>query len=108
MSYLVAAQQYTKRPLKQAVISTSALSQSRTERFYSCERQRIGVHTCPGGDRDSTHSADVDYVTLLPSLFRLNVGRFYLQLASEPRPATRLSRNPKAFEAGRSRVCGSD
>ena len=23
------------------------------------ERRRVGVHTCPGGDRDSTHSADV-------------------------------------------------
>ena len=40
--------------------------------------------SCPGGDRDSTHSADVDYLTLLPSLFHLNVGRFYLQLSSEP------------------------
>ena len=38
----------------------------------------------PGGDHDSTHSADVDYTGLLPSLFRLNVGRFYIQLASEP------------------------
>src|SRR5580700_9274199 len=47
------------------------------------QRQRIGVHTCPGGDRDSTHSADVDYVKLLPFLFQLNVGRFYIQLASE-------------------------
>jgi 5-methyltetrahydropteroyltriglutamate--homocysteine methyltransferase len=42
------------------------------------------VHTCPGGDHDSTHSADVDYTELLPSLFRLDAGRFYLQLASEP------------------------
>jgi 5-methyltetrahydropteroyltriglutamate--homocysteine methyltransferase len=54
------------------------------ERFSADERQKIGVHTCPGGDKDSTHSADVDYSGLLPSLFRLNVGRFYLQLASEP------------------------
>jgi 5-methyltetrahydropteroyltriglutamate--homocysteine methyltransferase len=52
--------------------------------FTPAERRRIGAHACPGGDRDSTHSADVDYVTLLPSLFRLNVGRFYLQLSSEP------------------------
>ena len=36
-----------------------------------------------GGDRDSTHSADVDYAELLPSL---NVGNFYVQLASERRP----------------------
>ena len=54
------------------------------ERFTATERQQIGVHTCPGGDHDSTHSADVDYLGLLPSLFRLNVGRFYIQLASEP------------------------
>ncbi len=54
------------------------------DRFTATERQKIGVHTCPGGDRDSTHSADVDYLNLLPSLFRLNAGRFYIQLASEP------------------------
>jgi 5-methyltetrahydropteroyltriglutamate--homocysteine methyltransferase len=48
------------------------------------ERQRIGVHTCPGGDQDSTHSADVDYAALLPGLFSLKVGTFYIQLASEP------------------------
>jgi 5-methyltetrahydropteroyltriglutamate--homocysteine methyltransferase len=52
--------------------------------FTPAERQRIGVHTCPGGDHDSTHSADVDYLSLLPQLFRLNAGRFYIQLASEP------------------------
>jgi 5-methyltetrahydropteroyltriglutamate--homocysteine methyltransferase len=45
---------------------------------------RIGVHTCPGSDRDSTHSRDVDYATLLPSLFELNVGSFYVALAGEP------------------------
>jgi 5-methyltetrahydropteroyltriglutamate--homocysteine methyltransferase len=53
------------------------------ERFSGDERALIGVHTCPGGDHDSTHSADVDYVELLPALFRLEAGRFYLQLASE-------------------------
>jgi 5-methyltetrahydropteroyltriglutamate--homocysteine methyltransferase len=53
------------------------------DRFSDAERQKIGVHTCPGGDRDSTHSADVDYTGLLPGLFRLKVGRFYVQLASE-------------------------
>jgi 5-methyltetrahydropteroyltriglutamate--homocysteine methyltransferase len=149
-AYLKAAQRYAHRPLKQAVISASALSllypqsglpgYSREEfvadliaeaerdireclvegavcvqidftegrlalkldpsggllnafvdlnnrvldRFTAAERQRIGVHTCPGGDHDSTHSADVDYAGLLPSLFRLNAGRFYIQLASEP------------------------
>jgi 5-methyltetrahydropteroyltriglutamate--homocysteine methyltransferase len=52
-------------------------------RFSAAERQRIGVHTCPGGDRDSTHSADVDYADLLPSLFELRAGNFYIALAGE-------------------------
>lgn len=52
-------------------------------RFSPEERRRIGVHTCPGGDCDSTHSADVDYADLLPSLFELNVGNFYIELAGE-------------------------
>ena len=53
-------------------------------RFSPQDRQRLGVHTCPGGDRDSTHSADVDYAELLPSLFELKVGSFYIALAGEP------------------------
>lgn len=53
------------------------------DRFTPAERQRIGVHTCPGGDQDSTHSADVDYADLLPSLFELKTHNFYMQLASE-------------------------
>jgi 5-methyltetrahydropteroyltriglutamate--homocysteine methyltransferase len=52
-------------------------------RFSDEERKRIGVHTCPGGDRDSTHSADVDYAELLPSLFELRAGNFYIALAGE-------------------------
>ncbi|HXY49121.1 MAG TPA: cobalamin-independent methionine synthase II family protein [Terriglobales bacterium] len=150
VSFLKAAQRYAHRPLKQAVISASALSllypqQSLSgysrdafladlineaecdlrqcleagaanvqidftegrlalkldpsgrllnsfvdlnnrvlERFHKHDRRKIGVHTCPGGDRDSTHSADVDYARLLPALFGLKVGRFYIQLASEP------------------------
>ena len=44
------------------------------------------MHTCPGGDRDSTHSADVDYAELLPSLFQLKAGNFYIALAGETGP----------------------
>lgn len=55
-------------------------------RFSSAERALIGVHTCPGADRDSTHSADVDYAELLPSLFELQVGNFYIAMAREPEP----------------------
>jgi 5-methyltetrahydropteroyltriglutamate--homocysteine methyltransferase len=61
-----------------------ALNNRVLERFSDDERTRIGVHTCPGGDRDSTHSADVDYLELLPSLFQLKTGRFYVALAHEP------------------------
>jgi methionine synthase II (cobalamin-independent) len=153
-SYLEKAQRYATRPIKQAVISASALSllypadgidnYSREEfladllneaeadirrsleqgadsvqidftearlslkldpsggllrqfldlnsavlaRFTAEERHRIGIHSCPGGDQDSTHSADVDYAALVPSLLELAAGRFYLELASEPnRPA---------------------
>jgi 5-methyltetrahydropteroyltriglutamate--homocysteine methyltransferase len=52
-------------------------------RFSAEDRKRIGVHTCPGSDRDSTHSGDVDYALLLPSLFELKVGNFYIALAGE-------------------------
>ena len=149
VSYLEVAKRYTRTPLKQAVISASALSllypqagiegYSREQfledlvqeaeadirtcleqgaykvqmdftegrlsvkldpsrgllrqfislnnrvlsRFSLEERRRIGVHTCPGGDQDSTHSADVDYAGLLPDLFTLDAGNFYIQLASE-------------------------
>jgi 5-methyltetrahydropteroyltriglutamate--homocysteine methyltransferase len=52
-------------------------------RLSAAEVQRVGVHTCPGGDRDSTHSADVDYADLLPLLMELNAGSFYIALAGE-------------------------
>src|SRR5882672_308833 len=52
-------------------------------RFSPEERRRIGVHTCPGNDLDSTHSADVDYAELLPGLFALKAGNFYIALAGE-------------------------
>ena len=53
------------------------------DRFSAAERRNIGIHTCPGGDCDSTHSADVDYAELLPSMFKMNAGYFLMQLASE-------------------------
>ncbi len=54
------------------------------DRFSREERANIGLHTCPGSDLDSAHSADVDYAQLLPELFQLNAGYFLVQLASEP------------------------
>ena len=53
------------------------------ERFTPEERVNIGIHTCPGGDRDSVHSADVPYNNLLPEMFKINAGYFLIQLSSE-------------------------
>lgn len=58
--------------------------------FSEQERQRIGFHTCPGGDHDSTHSADVDYAELIPLFLTLNSGNFFMQMASEKDPAKSL------------------
>ncbi len=52
-------------------------------RFSAEERKNIGVHTCPGGDRDSVHSADVPYNNLLSTMFDINAGYFLIQMASE-------------------------
>jgi 5-methyltetrahydropteroyltriglutamate--homocysteine methyltransferase len=52
-------------------------------RFSAADRKVLGVHTCPGGDRDSTHSADIDYAEFLPVLFQLNVGNFCIALTGE-------------------------
>jgi methionine synthase II (cobalamin-independent) len=60
-----------------------ALNNRVLDRFSAEERVNIGIHTCPGGDCDSTHSADVDYAELLPSMFKMNAGYFLMQLSSE-------------------------
>jgi 5-methyltetrahydropteroyltriglutamate--homocysteine methyltransferase len=70
-------------PSKGVLRSFISLNNSVLDRFSAEDRSRIGVHTCPGGDQDSAHSLDIDYAELLPDLFTLNAGRFYIQLASE-------------------------
>ena len=70
-------------PSKNLLHRFIALNNRVLDRFSENDRSRLGVHTCPGGDRDSTHSADVEYAELLPSLFDMKVGQFYIQLASE-------------------------
>ena len=88
---------FTEGRLAMKIDPTGALLQSFIElnnlalsRFTKDERSRIGVHTCPGGDCDSTHSADVDYAELLPSLFELKAGIFYVSLAGEREPRRAL------------------
>ncbi len=70
-------------PSGELLASFVELNNLALERFTTEERARIGIHTCPGGDRDSTHSADVDYAELLPTLFELDAGNFYVALAGE-------------------------
>jgi len=60
-----------------------ALNNRVLDRFSPQERLSIGIHTCPGGDRDSVHSADVPYNNLLGTMFDINAGYFLIQLASE-------------------------
>ena len=71
-------------PMRRLLHSFIDLNNLVLERFSAEERKRLGVHTCPGADRHSSHSAEVDYADLLPSLFELQATNFYIQLASEP------------------------
>lgn len=69
-------------------------------RFNAEERKRIGIHSCPGGDHDSTHSADVDYDDLLPELFQLEAGNFYLTFAAERNKAAVLKGIKNSLKPG--------
>lgn len=51
--------------------------------FNDEEIQKIGIHTCPGADMDTTHSQEVDYKYLLPTLFNINAGNFYVAVRGE-------------------------
>lgn len=52
---------WTRAKLLQTFID---LNNKVLDRFSAEERRNIGVHTCPGGDRDSAHSMEVDYKDL--------------------------------------------
>jgi 5-methyltetrahydropteroyltriglutamate--homocysteine methyltransferase len=86
-------------PSKGLLKSFVDLNNKVLEHFTSEERQRIGVHVCPGGDHDSTHSADVPYEELIPDLFDLNVGSFYVQMASEENPDSALAEIAKHIKS---------
>ncbi|MFH8635348.1 hypothetical protein ACH4CC_36635 [Streptomyces lydicus] len=70
------------------------------QRLTEEERTRIGVYCSPGVDQGSTHSLDVDYGDLLPQLFRLQAGSFYLPLASEPDPERTLKMTADQLRPG--------
>lgn len=77
-------------PSKQLLQQFIDLNNTVLTHFSEDEVRRIGFHTCPGGDHDSTHSADVDYGELIPMLLTLNSGNFYMQMASEVHPEESL------------------
>jgi 5-methyltetrahydropteroyltriglutamate--homocysteine methyltransferase len=70
-------------PSKQLLSAFIDLNNKVLNRFSSDEKKKLGVHTCPGGDHDSTHSADIPYSDLLPMLFNLNATNFYMEFAGE-------------------------
>ena len=70
-------------PSKGLLRSFIALNNQVLNRLDPSSRQKIGIHSCPGGDHDSTHSADIPYSELLPLLFELNATNFYLEYAGE-------------------------
>jgi len=53
------------------------------KRFSTEEQKRIGIHICPRGAQGASQNRLIDYVGLLPLLFPLNVGSFYIQFAGE-------------------------
>ena len=77
-------------PSKQLLQQFIDINNKVLSHFTEDERQRIGVHVCPGGDHDSTHSADVDYGELIPMLLTLTSNNFYMQMASEKDPQKAL------------------
>ncbi|QIP16174.1 cobalamin-independent methionine synthase II family protein [Spirosoma aureum] len=70
-------------PGKQVLAAFIDLNNQVLNRFTADEKKKIGVHSCPGGDHDSTHSADISYSDLLPFLFQLEADSFYLEYAAE-------------------------
>ncbi|HYJ65307.1 MAG TPA: cobalamin-independent methionine synthase II family protein [Parafilimonas sp.] len=70
-------------PSKNLLKSFIDLNNKVLSRFSEEDRKRIGVHSCPGGDHDSTHSADISYADLLPLLFELKANNFFLEYAGE-------------------------
>lgn len=90
-------------PSKSLLKTFIELNNEVLSRFSAEERSRIGIHTCPGGDQDSTHSADVDYTSFLPEFFQINAGQFFVQLASEKDRKKALS-TMKPFATGKRRI----
>ncbi len=79
-------------PSKGLLKSFIDLNNKVLSRFSEEERKKIGVHSCPGGDHDSTHSADISYADFLPLLFELNAGNFFWNM--QEKKINRMCCNP--------------
>ncbi|MDN6274900.1 hypothetical protein [Psychrobacter sp.] len=77
-------------PSKQLLQQFIDINNQVLSHFTEAERKRIGFHTCPGGDHDSTHSADVEYGELIPLFLTLNSDNFYMEMAGEENPESAL------------------
>ena len=67
-------------------VSPEQLHRSQQSRAVPLLARRAPAHRdphLPGQRFDATHSADVDYADLLPSLFELKAGNFYIALAGQ-------------------------
>lgn len=78
-------------PGKQLLSSFIELNNKVLNSFSPDDKKKLGVHTCPGGDHDSTHSADISYTELLPMLFNLNADNIYMEYAAEKDKKTVLN-----------------
>ncbi|SFD09788.1 5-methyltetrahydropteroyltriglutamate--homocysteine methyltransferase [Massilia yuzhufengensis] len=60
------------------------------DRFSSAERALIGLHVSPAGIRTANvlgaADAGIDYAELLPALFEIRAGSFYIAVAGQPDP----------------------
>ncbi len=77
-------------PSRELLSNMVDLINSGLELLSEEQRKRIGIHTCPGSDRDTTHSQDIDYKELLPTLFKIDAGKFFVAMVGEEEPERAL------------------
>lgn len=56
------------------------------DRLSAAERALVGVHVSAAGIRAPGGAADIDYAELLPTLFEIRAGSFYIAMAGQPDP----------------------
>ena len=98
----------TRGPGRACCRTSSSSTTACWPNFSAEERTKIGIHTCPGGDRDSVHRADVPYNNLLPEMFKINAGYFLIQLArARQGPGVRVDRRAQPRRRNGVRRCAT-